>query len=330
MRKTSYKRVKPRARQPRVARGGLADKLHAYCDIHAHALFSSLGRLVRTRFTSIMTIIVLSIAISLAASFYLLVANIQQLTDSLEDSNQISLFLKDSVSDDGGIKLASKIKQYPNVQQVKVITKAQALAEFREYSGFGEALNALEKNPLPTVLQILPDNSSADAEQLDALMKSLNGLSEVDFAQLDMQWVKRLQSMMELARRGVTLLSIILGLAVLFITGNTIRLELHNRREEVIIAKLVGATNGFIQRPFLYTGFWLGLGSGIAAWLIVTIMMFILQQPIERLSNLYDGVFDVLYLGFTETLTLFFISSLLGVIGSWIVLKYQLQQLKPE
>lgn len=330
MRKTSYKRVRQATRQPRIARGGLADKLHAYGNIHAHALFSSLGRLVRTPFTSMMTIIVLSIAISLAASFYLLVANIQQLTDSLEDSNQISLFLKDSVSDDSGIKLAGKIKQYPNVQQVKVITKAQALAEFREYSGFGEALNALEKNPLPTVLQVLPDKSLHDDKQLDELMKSLNGLSDVDFAQLDMQWVKRLQSIMDLARRGVTLLSIILGLAVLFITGNTIRLELHNRREEVIIAKLVGATNSFIQRPFLYTGFWLGLGSGVAAWLIVTIMMFILQQPIERLSNLYDGIFDVLYLGFTETLALFFISSLLGVGGSWIVLKYQLQLLKPE
>ena len=330
MRKTSYTRTKTEARQPRVARGGLADKLHAYGDIHAHALFSSLGRLVRTPFTSMMTVIVLSIAISLAASFYLLVANIQQLTDSLEDSNQISLFLKDSVSDDSGVKLASKIKQYPNVQQVKVVTKAQALAEFREYSGFGEALDALEKNPLPTVLQVLPDSSLADAERLDDLVQSLDRMNEVDFAQLDMQWVKRLQSIMELARRGVTLLSIILGLAVLFITGNTIRLELHNRREEVIIAKLVGATDSFIQRPFLYTGFWLGLGSGVAAWIIVTIMMFFLQQPIVRLSNLYDGVFEVLYLGLGETLTLFLISSWLGVTGSWIVLKYQLRQLKPE
>ncbi|MGR9115379.1 MAG: permease-like cell division protein FtsX [Gammaproteobacteria bacterium] len=330
MKKPSYKGPRKKASLPRVARGGLTDKLHAYIDIHAHALFSSLGRLVRTPFTSMMTVIVLSIAISLAAGFYLLVANIQQLTDSLEDGNQISVFLKDSVSDDSGIQLADKIKRYPNVQQVRVITKAQALAEFREYSGFGEALDALAKNPLPTVIQVLPDASLTDTEQLDELLKSLDGLNEVDFAQLDMQWVKRLQSIMELARRGVTLLSIILGMAVLFITGNTIRLELHNRREEVIIAKLVGATNGFIQRPFLYTGLWLGFGSGVAAWLIVVIMVFILQQPIERLSNLYDGVFDVLYLGFTETLMLFVISASLGVIGSWIVLKYQLQQLKPE
>lgn len=330
MRKPSHKRVRPEARHSRVARGGVADKLHAYCDIHAHALFSSLGRLVRTPFTSMMTLAVLSIAIALAASFYLIVANIQQLTDSLQDSNHISLFLKDSVSDDSGTKLAGQIKLYPEVEQVKVITKAQALAEFREYSGFGEALDALEKNPLPTVLQVLPDSNLTDAEQLDELVKKLDGLSEVDFAQLDMQWVKRLQSIMDLARRGVTLLSVVLGLAVLFITGNTIRLELHNRRDEVIIAKLVGATDSFIQRPFLYAGFWLGIGAGVTAWLMVTVMMFVLQQPIDRLSSLYDGVFDVLYLGFGETLTLFFVSALLGITGSWIVLKYQLQQLKPE
>ncbi len=306
------------------------DRLHAYCAIHAHAFFSSLGRLLRTPFTTVMTVVVLALAIALAAGFYLLVANVQQLTAGIQNSNQISLFLKDSVSDDSGAQLAEKIKKYPTVEQVNVITKQQALAEFRQYSGFGEALDALEKNPLPTVLQVLPVSSLTDAGQLEQLVTSLDKLSAVDFAQMDMQWVKRLQSIMALAQRGVTLLSIILGSAVLFITGNTIRLELHNRRDEVVIAKLVGATDSFIQRPFLYTGFWLGFGSGVAAWLLVTVMMLILHQPMQRLSDLYGGIFDVRYLGFGETSMLWFISAVLGVCGSWIVLKYQLQQLKPE
>lgn len=299
-------------------------------DIHAQALFSSLGRLVRAPVTSLMTVSVLSIAISLAAGFYLLVANVQQLTGGLEDSNQISLFLKDQISDDSGRVLAEKIKKIPHVQDTKVITKTQGLNEFREYSGFGEALKALDKNPLPTVIQVSPDHDLEEGPELDALFKTLTEMNEVDYAQLDMQWIKRLYSIMELARRGVSLLSFILGLAVLFITGNTIRLELHNRRDEVIIAKLVGATNRFIQRPFLYTGFWLGFSSGILAWLTVTIMMFILQQPIERLSGLYDGVFSMRYLNFSEMLSLIAISSLLGVLGAWAVLCYQLRLTKPE
>lgn len=317
-------------RQTKTSGGNFVDKLHAYWDLHAHALFSSLGRLVASRFTSVMTITVLAIAISLASGFYILVANLQQLTGNLETSNQISLFLKDDVADAKANKLANSIRKNAGVQEVKLITKDQALEEFQAYSGFGGAVKALEKNPLPIVIQVLPKNTLEEQQELENLLEKFKQEPEVDFAQMDMQWVKRLQSFMDIARRGVMLLSLLLGVAVLFITGNTIRLELHNRRDEVVIAKLVGATNAFIQRPFLYGGFWIGFFSGVAAWFIVTVMMLILMQSVEKLSELYDGTFHLLFLSFTETLAMLFISSLLGVLGSWIVLNYQLQQLKPE
>lgn len=316
--------------QTAISGGTLVDKLYAYRNIHAHALFSSLGRLVATKYSSAMTIVVLAIAISLSSGFYLLVANLQQLAGNLEASNQISLFLKDDVSEAKADKLAGSIRQNPNIQAVQLITKDQALSEFQTYSGFGGAVKALKKNPLPIVIQVLPRNSLEDGQELETLFDEFKRVPEVDFAQMDMQWVKRLQSIMEIARCGVTLLSFLLGVGVLFITANTIRLELHNRRDEVIIAKLVGATNGFIHRPFLYSGFWIGFFSGVAAWFIVTIIMLILKQPIERLSNLYDDAFHMVFFGFTETLALLFISSALGVVGSWIVLHFQLKQLKPE
>lgn len=325
---------KPGKQEPRwqtkISGGNFVDKFHAYRNLHAHALFSSLGRLVASRFSSAMTITVLAIAISLASGFYLLVANLQQLAGNLEASNQISLFLKDEISEARANKFANTIRQNPDIQDVKVITKEQALAEFQTYSGFGEAVKALEKNPLPVVIQVLPKNSLENEQILEALLDDFKRSTEVDFAQMDMQWVKRLQSIMEVARSGVTILSLLLGAGVLFITANTIRLELHNRRDEVVIAKLVGATNSFIHRPFLYGGFWIGFFSGVAAWFIVTTIMLILKQPIERLSGLYDDGFHVLFLGFTETLALLVISSVLGVVGSWIVLHFQLRQLKPE
>ncbi|GAB4255042.1 MAG: permease-like cell division protein FtsX [Methylomicrobium sp.] len=329
MKKPYHSRKKPAMKRP-VVPSAISDRLQAYLDIHAHAMFSSLGRLARSPMTSIMTISVLSIAIALASGFYLLVANVQQLTGGLEDSNQISLFLKGEISDQAGTVLAEKIRQMTDIQNAKVITKQQGLEEFREYSGFGDALKALDKNPLPTVIQVSPEQSVEDGPRLDQLFKKLTELPEVDFGQLDMQWIKRLKSIMELVGRGVTLLSFILGLAVLFITGNTIRLELHNRRDEVMIAKLVGATNRFIQRPFLYTGFWLGFGAGWLAWLVVTIMMFILQQPIDRLSGLYSSAFAMRYFSFGEMLALIGISSLLGVIGAWAVLCYQLRLTRPD
>ncbi|MEQ1622498.1 MAG: permease-like cell division protein FtsX [Methylococcales bacterium] len=330
MRKRPRHQQKQEGRQTRISGGGFIDRLKAYRDLHAHALFSSLGRLISSRFASVMTIVVLAIGISLASGFYILVKNLQQLAGNLESSNQISLFLKDDVSDINAKKFSENLKKNPDVQEVKFISKEQALKEFETYSGFGSAVKALEKNPLPIVVQVIPKNSFDDEAVTQNLFEHFKLVPEVDLAQMDMQWVKRLQSIVEVARRGVQLLSGLLGIGVLFITANTIRLELHNRREEVVIAKLVGATNGFIQRPFLYSGFWLGFFSGVAAWFIVTFTALVLKQPIEKLSGLYDGSFHVVFLDFFETFAMLSISALLGMVGSWIVVHFQLRQLKPE
>jgi cell division transport system permease protein len=324
------KPVKHDTRQTRTAGGNFVDKLHAYRDHHAHALFSSLGRLVATPFTSIMTIAVLAISIALASGFYIMVINVQQLTANLESSNQISLFLKDDVTDEEAADLAGNIRKNPSVQTVKVISKEQALTEFKTYSGFGAAINLLEKNPLPIVLQVLPKNALQDKQELDSLFKTVEKFDEVDYAQIDMQWVERLHSIVEVARCATTLFSVMIGIGILFIIGNTIRLELHNRRDEVMIAKLVGATNSFIQRPFLYTGFWIGFISGVSAWFIDAILMLILRQPVEKLSGLYEGELHLIFLSFTETIELLIISSLLGVISSWAVLLVQLRHTRPE
>lgn len=322
------KPVKQDTRQTKTAGGNFLDKLTAYRDLHAHILFSSLGRLVASPFTSIMTIAVLAIAISLASGFYILVVNLQQLTGNLETSNQISLFLREDVSDAHANKLADSIRQNESVQEVKLITKEQALTEFKTYSGFGSAINTLEKNPLPIVIEVLPKNTLDDKQKLTTLMESFQQSPEVDFAQMDLQWVERLQSIVALARLFANLLFVLLGGAVLFIIGNTIRLELHSRREEVVIAKLVGATNSFIQRPFLYSGFWIGFISGVSAWFIVAIVMLILRGSVEKLSGLYEGSFHLVFLSFSETLVLIAVSSALGVLGSWVVLVCQLQRTK--
>ncbi len=324
--------AKPRhdTRQTRTAGGGFFDKLHAYRDHHAHAFFSSLGRLVATPFSSIMTIAVLALSISLASGFYIMVINVQQLTANLESSNQISLFLKDSAGNADAADLADKIRQNPGVQNVNIISREQALAEFKTYSGFGAAIDALEKNPLPIVLQVLPKNTLQDKQALENLFRDFESLNDVDYAQFDMEWVERLQSIVEVARYGMALFSLMIGLGVLFIIGNTIRLELQNRKDEVMIAKLVGATNAFIRRPFLYTGFWIGFISGVSAWFIVAILMLILRQPVEKLSGLYEGDLHLIFLSFTETLALLGISSLLGVLSSWAILLVQLHQTRAQ
>ncbi len=321
---------KPSLPQTKKAGGNFKDKFQAYLALHAHALFFSLGRLLKTPFTSVMTIVVLAIALASASGFYVVLTNAEQLTGNLEVTNQISLFLKTEVDDLAGRKLADKIQQHSDVKTVKLITKEQSLAEFKDFSGFGDAIKALEENPLPTVIQVLPKNTLEEGEQLQHLVDELAHLPQVDIAQIDMQWVRRLQSMIELARSGMVIFNFVLGFAVLFIMGNTIRLELEGRREEVLIAKLVGATYAFIQRPFLYTGFWLGFFAGALAWMMVTLVMLMLKSPVEHLSQLYEGSYHLLFLGFLESLALLAIAATLGVAGAWIVLHYQLRQIKPE
>ncbi|WP_260839161.1 permease-like cell division protein FtsX [Methylomonas koyamae] len=308
----------------------IVELFQAYLLNHAHGLFSSLGRLTRTPFTSAMTVLVLAIAISLASSFYIVVANVEQLTGNLESSNQMSLFLHEGITDAAGQKLMEQLQQNASVAEVKYISKKQALEEFKANSGFSDALNALERNPLPSVIQVLPKNALEHSEDIEKLMADFKQLPQVEFVQVDMQWVARLQTIMLIASRGVLLVSLLLGFAVTFITGNTIRLELQNRQDEVFISKLVGATHAFIQRPFLYTGFWLGFISGFLGWLIVTVMLLILESPVEKLSTLYNSSFELLFLSFSEFLLLLMISAALAVLGSWAVLHYQLRQLKPQ
>lgn len=316
--------------QRKPTRSNLVDFFQAYLLNHAHGLFSSLGRLTRTPFTSAMTILVLAIAISLASSFYIVVANIQQLTGSLESSNQMSLFLHENITDAAGQKLAEQIQQNGSVVEVKYISKKQALEEFKANSGFSDALNALERNPLPSVIQVVPKNALESNADIEKLMSDFKQFPQVDFVQVDMQWVARLQTIMLIATRGVMLVSCLLGFAVTFITGNTIRLELQNRQDEVFISKLVGATHAFIQRPFLYTGFWLGFIAGFLGWLIMTIMLLILETPVEKLSTLYNSSFELLFFSFSEFLLLLIISAMLAVLGSWAVLHYQLRRIKPQ
>lgn len=308
----------------------LIEIFQAYLLNHAHGLFSSLGRLSRTPFTSTMTILVLSVAISLAGCFYIVVANIQQLTGNLQASNQMSLFLKEHINESAGQKMADQLARNENIESIKFISKKQAMDEFKVNSGFGDALNALESNPLPNVIQILPKGVLDSREALDNLMADFKKMPEVEFVQVDMQWVERLQAIMRIASRAVTLVGVLLGFAVTFITGNTIRLELHNRQDEVFISKLVGATHAFIQRPFLYTGFWLGFIAGFSAWLIITIMLLIVESPVEKLSSLYNSSFELLYLSFSEFILLLMMASGLAVLGSWAVLHYQLRQIKPQ
>ncbi|NOQ16684.1 MAG: FtsX-like permease family protein [Methyloprofundus sp.] len=328
--KIKKKKLPPQAIRHKQAKRSTEGFVLIAIKMHWHALHSSLLRLWQTPFNSAMAIAVMAIAIALAGSFYILVSNAQQIVDSLQTGKQVSLFLHERVTEQQAQRLVQRLQKYEQIDTVTLITKQQALVEFQQYSGFGAALDALETNPLPNVIQVLPDSSVTEALQLTQLLAQLQQEREVDFAQMDMDWVARLQAIMQISSSVLVLLSVLLALAVVFITGNTIRLELQARREEVIVQKLVGATNRFISLPFLYSGFWFGLLAGLLAWSIIALMLLLISTPVEQLSVLYQSHFQLRFLSFAESMLLFFGAAVLGIVGAQAVAYHQLRQLKPE
>ena len=326
--KTSQKNVN-RGASPLDA-SGFSKRLDAYFQAHAHVFLSSLGRLCRAPISTAMTVIVIAIALALPAVFYVLVDNARQVSDKIVVTNQFSLFMRPGVTDDEAANLANRLLQRPEIASVDFISKQAALDEFREYSGFAGALDILEFNPLPAVIQLQPDEFVVSPEALPVLIRELEHLPQTGFVQFDLDWVKRLQAIMDIARIGVLMLSVLLSIAVIFIISNTIRLELRSRSDEVVVAKLLGATNGFVGRPFLYSGFWYGLFGGLLAWGVVLTVLLVISEPVRKLSLLYQSNYQLVSLGLERTIALLVISALLGVMGAWVVLVHQLFRMNPK
>ncbi len=297
---------------------------------HVWALVSTLGGLYRAPLSTLMTTTVIGIALALPAGLFVLLQNVQHLSSSWDNGTQISLFLKSTVKAAQANVLLDQLKSDPQIKDVRYIPAEEALAEFRLNSGFDDALVLLEENPLPSLLVISLLNQYPDEGAVRNLVSDLSGLEQVDSAQLDMQWLARLNGMIQIGQRGLFIVTIMLGLAILVIVGNTIRLTIQNRRQEIEVSKLIGATDGFIQRPFLYGGICYGLIGGVMALGLVVGSLRLLRGPVENLSSLYRSDFTLLSLGVYESITIVYISILLGWLGSWVSVRRHLREIEPK
>ncbi|MCK5639692.1 MAG: permease-like cell division protein FtsX, partial [Gammaproteobacteria bacterium] len=237
------------------------------------------------------------------------------------------LFLKQNINERQSTALAKKLRTKNEISKVDYISREQALEEFSALSGFGDALLALDENPLPTVLVVHPAMVINSSVAIEALLTELRTHPEVDLAQLDMQWVERLYAMLDTLSRGIWILASLLSLAVLLVVGNTIRLAIQNRRDEIVIIKLIGGTDAFIRRPFLYAGFWYGLFGGIIAFILVQISLLFLQEPVHHLANLYHSQFKLNKFELVNTFVLLTCATLLGYLGSWLAVNRHLRTL---
>ena len=296
---------------------------------HAQSFVYSLGQYYRNLISSILTTAVIGISLALPAGFYLLLENAQQVTAGWGGSIQITAFLKPDINDAAAKELMTRLLDNPNIEAANLISRDQALAEYKELSGFSEVIELLDDNPLPSVIIIFQKIDALTEGQDRQVLEYLYSQPEIEIAQYDQQWVKRLYGIIDIIQRFVIIFSALIGFGVLLIVGNTIRMAIYQHRDEIEITKLFGATNSFIQRPFLYTGFWYGLSGGIASWAFLTLTLQLLKQSVSRLAELYASEFSLNNLTATETLIMLACGVFLGLFGSWISVQRHLRTIEP-
>lgn len=304
-----------------------SDRSRSWRRHHALVARQALSRLLQTPVASLMTLAVLAIALALPGFLFTALGNLQALTAGWDPEPRIALYMQTELSDQAIDSFSRELLLRDDLSSVELISRDKGLEDFRRYTDFADLLDYFDHNPLPAVIMVTP--LSDDPAQLPLLQAELQALAGVSDAQLDMEWVQRLNAVIALAERGSYVLGGLLAMAVLLVVGNTVRMTIESRRDEIIVSKLVGATDAWVRRPFLYSGLWFGLLGGLLAWLLVQVALLMLTEPAQALADLYLNRFEVSGLGVGGTLSLLATAAVLGLAGSWLAVARHLREIEP-
>jgi cell division transport system permease protein len=297
---------------------------------HVQSALFAAGRLARTPLATAFTVLVIAIALTLPTSLGLAILSVRTATGDFANAVNVSVFFKQDVALDKARQLAASLRERNGVASVRLVSKDEAYKSFRQSSGFGEALDALGENPLPHALDVRPDTTAATTAQMDALRRHIEAWPEVELVQVDNDWVRRLNAILDLLRGIVAGAAVLLGLGVLAIIGNTVRLEIFNRRAEIEVSKLVGGSNAFVRRPFLYTGLYYGLAGGLGAALLILLGLGLLNGPVTRLAESYGSAFRLETPGPAQIVLLLGAGGLLGLAGASLAAARHLARIEPR
>ncbi|WP_133000291.1 permease-like cell division protein FtsX [Luteimonas arsenica] len=306
-----------RAKVPARSRPG------AWLDHHAYSVVASLGRLLRRPWSTALTVGVMAVALALPLGLWLVLANVERFAGDVQASRQLSIFLKQDTADARAAELAAELGRRADIGGVEHRSPAQGLEELRERSGLDEAIDMLGENPLPHVLIVTPAGDEA------LLADSLRTLPEAELVQHDAGWRQRLDGWLRFGGRVAWVLAALLGLGALLVVGNTVRLDIQSRREELGVLQLLGASDGFIRRPFLYLGAWYGLAAGALALGLLAVAGAALRLPLADLAASYGSGFALQ--GFTPRQALAVVAgaTVLGWLGAGAVTGHFLRQTRP-
>lgn len=295
---------------------------------HKQAFTHSLMHLWQNPISTWITLAAIAIALSLPAGLYILLGNLKTLTDDKREVPTISLYIKQNITEQQAQDRAELLSELKDIENVKLVRREDGLRHMQQIAGVQDIIDTVGENPLPHVLVVTPKMSlfGDSGVDLESLARRLKNYSEVDTVQMDIEWVQRLRAILHIAERVVLVVGFLLGLTVLLVVGNTIRLNIENRREEIEVTRLVGATTAYIRRPFLYGGLWYGLFGGAMSLVIVQSSLIFMIAPVNRLAELYGSHYSVTGLGAPVTLIILVCSSLLGLFGAWLAMAQHLRK----
>ncbi|UTV27838.1 permease-like cell division protein FtsX [Photobacterium atrarenae] len=307
----------------------MARKQPGFFAVHKMQCIGALSEMKRRPLGNLLTLAVLAFALTLPASFYLLAKNITLVAQAWQSPTQLTVYLAPQLPQSTATQLTEQLAAWPEVEDVRYISPQQGLEEFREQAGFAQALTLLEENPLPAVVVIRPITAWQGNEQATQLAAKLRAEPDVDEVRLDSDWLQRLAAIKSLAITLAALISGLMLFSVFLIVGNTLRLQVLNQKDEIQVMKLVGATDSFILRPYLYTGAWYGLLGGIAAWVLAAIITILLDGAVAQLATLYDSGFRLVGLSWDETLILLMTAAFLGLLAARLSAGRHLKEIEP-
>ncbi|KAA1172721.1 cell division protein FtsX [Marinobacter salinexigens] len=326
----SPKGSKPVGRQgAKQAQSPWRQQADSYLGHHRKVAKDSAQRLWRTPVASLMTWMVMGVALALPVALLLVLMSLEGVSAGWESGARVTAYLKLDVGVDEARGLLQEIESDSRISEVELVERDQALAEFRISSGLDEALDFLQENPLPHTLLITPEDSARTEAGVEGLVRYIQKMDSVERVQVDLGWLQRLNAITEMLSRAVWALSVLLAAAVVLVIGNTVRLAIENRRDEILVAKLVGGTDSFVRRPFLYTGAWFGLGGGVVAFILLELSLWWLNGPIERLAGLYRSDFSLAGLSFDGAFALIIVAMVLGWLGAWVAVKRHMDDIDP-
>ena len=305
-----------------------SDNWLAYRNHHWQSAVDSIARLAAAPFQSLLTCLVIAIALTLPATFLVAVENLQAAGSRWDSSPKMTLFLHSGVRQAALEKLQQRLGEDQRVESFQLVSPDEAMAVFTEGSGVAEAIAALNSNPLPYSI-VLTLNEGLTELEVTSLRDDQKASRLVDQVLLDQAWMARVQQYLRLGQQVSLLLGALLLIGVILVVGNTLRLAIEARRDEIVIIKLVGATNAFVRRPILYSGGWYGLGGGFLALLLLNISLWLLSDPVNQLASLYNSNFQLSGLGIGGSLLLLMLSVFIGWAGALLAVGRHLDEIKP-